>query len=88
MAISDKHDYVGVLPGASTVFVIVADRAKFDSIPRPVTDHGDRSDGLHVLTKTVGDHYADPELHGMVIFQHWIESDGESAPVAVLEAKA
>lgn len=74
MTIADKSDYVGVIDGADAVYVIVGDRAKFEMIQRPVTDHGKQANGNHVLTKTVAGDLAFAE-HGVVIFQHWITTD-------------
>lgn len=78
MDFSDKTDYVGVWPGFGWIYVIVPDRAKFDMIERPVTDHGEKEDGSHVLTKSVGESLAS-ETHGTVIFQHWIKTADSSA---------
>lgn len=55
------------------IYIIVPDRAKFDMITRPVTDHGEKENGCHVLTKSVGDMLA-AETHGTVVFQHWIKN--------------
>jgi hypothetical protein len=85
MVAADKHDYVGVWPGMSFIYIIVPDRAKFDMIARPVTDHGQKEDGSHVLTKSIGDSLA-AEIHGTVVFQHWIKT--AEAPAAALSTEA
>lgn len=54
-------------PG-NTIFVIVEDRAAFDLIDLPVTDHGPKESGGHVITKTI-----EHGLHYMIIFQFWIQ---------------
>lgn len=47
------------------MYVIFEDRAAFDLIDLPMTDHGPKSHG-HVITKNIdGDQY--------VVFQYWIE---------------
>lgn len=47
-------DYVGPVPGGNVVYVIVGDRAKFDQIARPMTDHSTGPAGMRVLSKTIG----------------------------------
>jgi hypothetical protein len=64
------HDYVGPVPGTSVIYVLVAEREKFDRIDRPVIDHSTRKDGQRVLTKTVGELVGN---QGVVIFQHWLD---------------
>jgi hypothetical protein len=85
MSTSDKHDYVGVWPSAFCIYIIVSDRAKFDMIARPVTDHGEKENGSHVLTKSVGDELA-CETHSTVVFQHWIKT--ADAPFAAQTPEA
>lgn len=69
-----RTDYVGPVPGSNTVYVIVADRAKFDQINRPMTDHRELQGGPRVLTKTIGD-YTAVTNEGLVVFQHWLEDE-------------
>jgi hypothetical protein len=72
-------DYVGPAPGGNVVCVIVGDRAKFDQIARPMTDHPPGPAG-RVLSKTIGDPTCSED--GLVIFQHWPErpnNEGERA---------
>lgn len=85
MDTSDKHDYVGVWPGAMCIYIIVPDRAKFDMIARPATDHGEKENGSHVLTKSVGDILV-AETHGYVVFQHWIKTADAPAAAQTTEA--
>lgn len=57
-------DYVGV-PDPRLVYVLIADREKFDKIALDVTDHGRKPSG-HVLTKSC-------EQDGVrIVFQHWL----------------
>jgi hypothetical protein len=85
MATLEKYDYVGVWPGSIFIYIIVPDRAKFDMIARPVTDHGEKENGTHVLTKSIGDSQA-AETHGTLVFQHWIKS--AESPAAALSTEA
>ncbi|MDY0965400.1 hypothetical protein [Massilia sp. CFBP9026] len=64
-------DYVGPVAGGSVVYVIVGDRAKFDQIARPVTEHPAGPAG-RVWTKAIGDSACSED--GLVIFQHWPDS--------------
>jgi len=60
------HDYVGVHDG-DFVYVIVAERSKFDRIARPVTVHANGCTSKFV------------EADGVrIIFQHWAGSDKAS----------
>lgn len=46
------------------IYVLLDERAEFDKIARPATDHGVRPDGIHMISKTV-------EQDGViVIFQY------------------
>ena len=61
--------YVGVHRTGTehtTIFVILEDREAFDLIDLPLSDHGRKPNGGHVLTKSI-----DAAAH--VIFQYWIE---------------
>lgn len=69
-------DFVGPIPGQNIVYVIVADRAKFDQIQRPATTHEPLPDGRRVLSKTIGNWPMSPE-DGLVIFQHWLEATAD-----------
>lgn len=68
-------DYVGPVPGSNVVYVIVGDRAKFDQIDRPMTDHFTRPTGMRVLSKSVGNPSASSD-EGLVIFQYWLDGAG------------
>jgi hypothetical protein len=70
-------DYVGVIPGCSLVYVIVADRKKFDDIKGPVTDHSQHKDGRRVLTKSTGNL---DSAECMVTFQYWLPADEADTP--------
>jgi hypothetical protein len=62
-----KHDHVGVHGDAKLVYVIIAERQKFDDIPLSVHYCDDRVHGNgHVLSKVA----TAPEL--VVIFQYWL----------------
>lgn len=51
--------------GVNVIYVILDDRAVFDLIDLPLTDHGPKPHG-HVITKAIdGPQY--------VIFQYWLE---------------
>lgn len=54
-------------PGGTLIYIGIADRAAFDCIKAPCTDHGETDKG-HVLSKAVD--------HGglYIVFQHWIKS--------------
>jgi hypothetical protein len=65
----ENHDFVGVHGDAKIVYVLVADRLKFDQIPLPCVEHDNRvAKRGHLLSKTLD---AD-QL--MVVFQHWLEN--------------
>ncbi|GEM_PF-3411007 len=66
-----KRDFVSPVAGMNVVYVIVADRAKFDQIQRPATTHDPLPDGRRVLSKMIGDWSMLDD--GLVIFQHWLE---------------
>jgi hypothetical protein len=60
----EPRNFVGVVT-PRWICVGVVDRAEFDKISRPASDHGLRPHG-HVLTKSV-------EQRGViVVFQHWL----------------
>jgi hypothetical protein len=60
-----KHDYVGVHGNEKIVYVLVADREKFDQIPLPAVEHDKRvAKRGHLSSKTLDS----PDL--MVDFQH------------------
>ncbi len=57
-------DYVGV-PDPRLVYVLIADREKFDKIALAETDHGEKGAAGHLWSKRV-DH------NGVrIVFQHW-----------------
>lgn len=58
------RDIVGV-PDPKLVYVLIADREKFDKIGLAATDHGEQKAG-HVLSKSVD------RDDIMVVFQHWL----------------
>lgn len=63
-----SRGYIGAHCEGRLVYIGVDDRAVFDSIARPETDHRPKS---QLLTKSVEQDAC------TVIFQHWIESVGE-----------
>jgi hypothetical protein len=63
--VQTSNAFVLVHRGGNLTYVILEDRAAFDSIDLPVTDHGPKPKG-HVLTKNIdGPQY--------VVFQFWID---------------
>lgn len=50
------------------VYVGLEDRAEFDKIALPATEHAPREDGERCVSKAV----KDPASGVMVIFQHWV----------------
>lgn len=67
-----SSDYVGVHEPGNLVYVLIEDRAKFDLIALPKTDHREHG-GKAVLSKNMD--------HGGVrlVFQHWIKLDADTA---------
>jgi len=62
------------------VYIGIADRAEFDSLDLPCSDHGENDRG-HVLVKSL-------EASGvMVIFQYWIKSRTAEALLAASQAR-
>ncbi len=74
-------DYVGPAPGGNVVYVIVGDRAKFDQIARPMTDHSTGPAGMRVLSKTIGNQSVSSE-DGLVIFQYWFDGSDSKREAA------
>ncbi|RKE35250.1 hypothetical protein B0G76_1311 [Paraburkholderia sp. BL23I1N1] len=70
------NDYVGVHGGSNIVFVLVADRRKFDNIPLSVREANKRAaGGGHLLVKSMhGKDAQEGSNRISVIFQHWIVS--------------
>lgn len=73
----DAHSqaYVGIVPsimtpGTGTIYVIIDDRAAFDLLDLPMTDHGPKPTG-HVLSKVIDG------ACWYIIFQHWIKHAAE-----------
>lgn len=61
-----------VKPGTGTVWIIIDNRAAFDLIDLPMTDHGPKPTG-HVISKVIDGPY-------YIIFQHWITRPGREEP--------
>jgi hypothetical protein len=66
--------FVGVV-GPHVIYVGIADRAQFDKIAAPCSDHGENDDG-HVLVKSVQGYGV------MVVFQYWLKSKTNEAFIA------
>lgn len=67
-------DHVGVRAEGRLVYVLIADRAKFDAIAAPAQQHE------RVITKTIGEIGSGTTA---VIFQHWV-----SVPASYSETEA
>jgi hypothetical protein len=60
-------DYINVLEGGELIYIGFADRAAFDRIALPCTDHGEKDHG-HVLTKSL-------DAGGIyIVFQYFLKS--------------
>ncbi|CAG9235984.1 hypothetical protein PSP6_690116 [Paraburkholderia tropica] len=63
-----RHDELK-LGANGFLYVVVGERAKFDAIPFPATEHDKGANGtVNLLVKSV-----DTTDGSMVIFQHWLE---------------
>lgn len=82
---ADKDDFVIVAPEGRLVYVLIADREKFNKLGGPVIDHGDKGDKGHVLSKSIGND------HLYVVFQHWVKdplTSWERRPAENAEARS
>lgn len=65
-------DYVGV-PDPGLVYILIADREKFDKIALAEMDHGEKGVAGHLWTKSV-------DRDGvMIVFQHWQRIEREAS---------
>lgn len=63
-------DYINVLEGGELIYVGFADRAAFDRIALPCTDHGENDRG-HLLTKSL---FATDDSGIHIVFQYFLKS--------------
>jgi hypothetical protein len=79
-----NRDSVHVHGDSKIIFVLIADRKKFDDIPLTALEHDNRAEGRgHVLSKSMdGKDNGGSENTVMMVFQHWLEDSDISRLLA------